>query len=115
MCCTEGGKSVIVKYLTSSKLTRLQLRDAAFRRTLLLQCLVLLHACAHPILRKAKPGGAVGQKLPVPVLKEKQVRAWFLHNLYLKGIFLPAGGHQAFTPGIGHVGMRMCMCDMSCE
>lgn len=78
ICHADGGKSVIVKYLTSSKLTRLQLRDAAFRRTLLLQCLVLLHACAHPILRKAKPGGAVGQKLPVPVLKEKQVRACYL-------------------------------------
>lgn len=70
----DGGKSVIVKYLTSSKLTRLQLRDAAFRRTLLLQCLVLLHACAHPIPRKAKPGGG-GTKTPVPVLKEKQARS----------------------------------------
>lgn len=64
---------MIVKYLTSSKLTRLQLRDAAFRRTLLLQCLVLLQACANPIPRKAKPGGG-GTKLPVPGLKEKQAR-----------------------------------------
>lgn len=69
----DGGTSVIVKYLTSSKLTRLQLRDAAFRRTLLLQCLVLLHACAHPIPKKANPGR--GAKQPVPVLKEKQARA----------------------------------------
>lgn len=65
---------MIVKYLTSSKLTRLQLRDAAFRRTLLLQCLVLLHARANPIPRKSKPGGG-GTKLPVPVLKEKQARS----------------------------------------
>ena len=62
----DGGKSVIVKYLTSSKLTKLQLRDAAFRRTLLVQCLVLLHACEHP----RHP--TVGK--PLPKLKEKQVR-----------------------------------------
>lgn len=91
MHCADGGKSVIVKYLTSSKLTRLQLRDAAFRRTLLLQCLVLLHACAHPISKKSQPGGG-GPKLPVPVLKEKQARA-----------FLSAFGEQAFMSGIGHV------------
>ena len=52
---TDGGKSVIVKYLTTSKLTRLQLRDAAFRRTLLVQCLILLHACAHPKHSATKP------------------------------------------------------------
>ena len=55
---------MIVKYLTSSKLTRLQLRDAAFRRTLLVQCLVLLHACAHP-------KHAVN-KAPLRQLREKQ-------------------------------------------
>ena len=91
MCRADGGKSVIVKYLTSSKLTRLQLRDAAFRRTLLLQCLVLLHACAHPIPKKAKPGGGGGPKQPVPVLKEKQARA-----------LLSALGEQVFTSGIGY-------------
>lgn len=77
---------MIVKYLTSSKLTRLQLRDAAFRRTLLLQCLVLLHACAHPIPRKSDPGRRL-PKQPVPVLKEKQARA----------ILSAVGGEQAFN------------------
>lgn len=51
----ENGESVIVKYLTSSKLTSLQLRDAAFRRTLLVQCLVLLHALQHPRQFANKP------------------------------------------------------------
>lgn len=60
----ENGQSVIVKYLTSSKLTLLQLRDAAFRRTLLVQCLVLLHACAHPRQSAIKAATA---------LKERQV------------------------------------------
>ena len=62
--CAENGQSVIVKYLTSSKLTLLQLRDAAFRRTLLVQCLVLLHACAHPRQSAIKAATA---------LKERQV------------------------------------------
>lgn len=64
LCCAENGQSVIVKYLTSSKLTLLQLRDAAFRRTLLVQCLVLLHACAHPRQSAIKAATA---------LKERQV------------------------------------------
>lgn len=70
-CLADGGKSVIVKYLTSSKLTKLQLRDAAFRRTLLLQCLILLHACAHPKHAVNKP--------PAHQLKEKQVQLCFSH------------------------------------
>ena len=60
---------MIVKYLTSSKLTKLQLRDAAFRRTLLVQCLILLHACAHPKHAVNKP--------PAHQLKEKQVPLCF--------------------------------------
>ena len=82
MCNADRGKSVIVKYLTSSKLTRLQLRDAAFRRTLLLQCLVLLHACAHPIAKKPNPIGTAGPKTVVPPLKEKQASAVPLSGLF---------------------------------
>ena len=35
---------MMVKYLTSSRLTKLQLRDAAMRRTVLTQCILLLHS-----------------------------------------------------------------------
>lgn len=66
---------MIVKYLTSSKLTRLQLRDAAFRRTLLVQCLVLLHACAHP-------KHAVN-KAPLRQLREKQASLLYAGILLL--------------------------------
>jgi len=37
-----------VKYLSSPKLMRLQLSDAAFRRHFLVQALVFLNACQHP-------------------------------------------------------------------
>ena len=37
-----------MKYLTSSKLLHLQLRDPAFRKHFLLQCLILAHYCQRP-------------------------------------------------------------------
>ena len=37
-----------MKYLSSSKLMRLQLQDAGFRRQFLTQALVFLHCCCHP-------------------------------------------------------------------
>lgn len=86
----DGGKSMIVKYLTSSKLTKLQLRDAAFRRTLLVQCLILLHACAHPKHAVNKP--------PAHQLKEKQVQelAQLQQQLYEELSRTPEQG-AAFT------------------
>ena len=72
---------MIVKYLTSSKLTKLQLRDAAFRRTLLLQCLILLHACAHPKHAVNKP--------PAHQLKDKQVQLCFI-QLIVRHVPVPA-------------------------
>ncbi|DBA90252.1 hypothetical protein WJX77_005954 [Trebouxia sp. C0004] len=86
----DGGKSMIVKYLTSSKLTKLQLRDAAFRRTLLVQCLILLHACAHPKHAVNKP--------PTHQLKEKQVQelAQLQQQLYEELSRTPKRG-AAFT------------------
>ncbi|KAL0042710.1 hypothetical protein WJX79_008364 [Trebouxia sp. C0005] len=86
----DGGKSMIVKYLTSSKLTKLQLRDAAFRRTLLVQCLILLHACAHPKHAVNKP--------PMHQLKEKQVQelAQLQQQLYEELSRTPEQG-AAFT------------------
>jgi hypothetical protein len=48
-CAGAGdGQGVSVKYLSSSRLMGLQLRDATFRRHFLLQCLILMqasHAC----------------------------------------------------------------------
>ena len=41
-----------VKYLSSRKLIRLQLQDAALRRHFLLQALIFLHACQHPVVKK---------------------------------------------------------------
>ena len=37
-----------VSYLSSARLMSLQLGDPALRRTFLVQCLILLHACQHP-------------------------------------------------------------------
>ena len=54
-----------LKYLTSSKLTKLQLADSAFQRTVLTQCLIFLDACLH------RPFPADEQN--PPVLKEAQV------------------------------------------
>ena len=49
-CAGAGdGQGASVKYLSSSRLMGLQLRDATFRRHFLLQCLILMqasHACA---------------------------------------------------------------------
>ncbi|KAK9808915.1 hypothetical protein WJX72_006363 [[Myrmecia] bisecta] len=57
---TGTGDAVAPKYLSSSKLIGLQLRDSALRRHFLLQCVILLHACQHV-------------KAPVDTLKPKQV------------------------------------------
>lgn len=37
-----------MKHLSSPKLMRLQLQDAAFRRHFLVQALLFLQACQHP-------------------------------------------------------------------
>ena len=37
-----------VSYLSSARLMSLQMGDPALRRTFLVQCLILLHACQHP-------------------------------------------------------------------
>lgn len=50
-----GGGGASVKYLSSSRLMGLQLRDATFRRHFLVQCLVLMQA--SPILCRAAPPG----------------------------------------------------------
>lgn len=43
-----SGPLPAVKYLSSSKLMRLQLQDAGFRRQFLVQALIFLHCCRHP-------------------------------------------------------------------
>lgn len=43
-----AGELPAVKYLSSSKLMRLQLQDAGFRRQWLTQALIFLHCCTHP-------------------------------------------------------------------
>lgn len=61
--CHVGGEDEVaqVKYLTSSRLLGLQLRDATFRRYLLTQALILLHHCQNP------------SKLEKDILKPKQL------------------------------------------
>ncbi|KAI3431826.1 hypothetical protein D9Q98_010579 [Chlorella vulgaris] len=44
----DEGRGASVKYLSSSRLINLQLRDATFRRHFLLQCLVLMQWCERP-------------------------------------------------------------------
>lgn len=58
----EGPPSV--KYLSSSRLLKLQLRDASFRRHFLLQVLIFLHSVR--VLGK-------GQAAPKDALRPKQV------------------------------------------
>ncbi len=60
-----GVGDLHLKYLTSSKLTKLQLADSAFQRTVLTQCLIFLDACLH------RPFPADEQN--PPGLKEAQV------------------------------------------
>jgi hypothetical protein len=68
-----GAESYCVKYLTSSKLLHLQLRDPAFRRHFLLQVSVSensekLHhrvdAIGLPVVQKQEPGVRVRSELP---------------------------------------------------
>ncbi|KAL4423622.1 hypothetical protein ABPG77_009209 [Micractinium sp. CCAP 211/92] len=49
------GQGSSVKYLSSSRLMGLQLRDATFRRHFLLQCLILMQWCERP--RQKDKGG----------------------------------------------------------
>ena len=58
------GSSAAVKYLSSSKLLRLQLQDAGLRRHFLLQVLIFLHAVRHV--------GKQPLKAASPVLKDRQ-------------------------------------------
>lgn len=44
----DEDQSYAVKYLTSSKLLHLQMRDPAFRRHFLLQCIILMQYCRMP-------------------------------------------------------------------
>jgi hypothetical protein len=46
-----------VKYLSSSRLFGLQLRDAAFRRQFLVQCAALLHFVSKPGAKDRVPAG----------------------------------------------------------
>ncbi len=62
--------ALTVKYLSSPKLMRLQLSDAALRRHFLLQALVFLHACQHPVL---KPGTQQAKQAKLEALRSKQV------------------------------------------
>ncbi|CAL8470063.1 g9605 [Coccomyxa elongata] len=71
----EGGDvleeaALTVKYLSSPKLMRLQLSDAALRRHFLLQALVFLHACQHPVL---KPGTQQAKQAKQEALRSKQL------------------------------------------
>lgn len=50
-----SGQGASVKYLSSSRLMGLQLRDATFRRHFLLQCLILMQWCERP--RQKDKGG----------------------------------------------------------
>ena len=63
----DGEGLCAVKYLSSSRLLKLQLRDATFRRHFLLQVLIFLHTVQHP--GKGAPPEAQGG------LKPKQVPA----------------------------------------
>ena len=58
-----GGEteSYCVKYLTSSKLLHLQLRDPAFRRHFLLQCLILMQYIKLPPKAVRAPPTAMQQ------------------------------------------------------
>ena len=63
LLCSAGadssdGGGISVKYLSSSRLMGLQLRDATFRRHFLLQCLILMQARAH--LGRGLEGGGQG-------------------------------------------------------
>jgi len=55
-----------VKYLSSSKLLKLQLQDAGLRRHFLLQVLIFLHAVRHV--------GKLPPKTAVPALRDRQAR-----------------------------------------
>ena len=70
----EGGlleeAALTVKYLSSPKLMRLQLQDAALRRHFLLQALLFLHACQNPVV---KTGTAAAQQAKKDALRSKQV------------------------------------------
>ncbi|KAK9915708.1 hypothetical protein WJX75_002974 [Coccomyxa subellipsoidea] len=70
----EGGlleeAALTVKYLSSPKLMRLQLQDAALRRHFLLQALLFLHACQNPVV---KTGTAAAQQAKKEALRSKQV------------------------------------------
>ncbi|PSC69291.1 THO complex subunit 1 isoform X1 isoform B [Micractinium conductrix] len=50
----NGGQGASVKYLSSSRLMSLQLRDATFRRHFLLQCLILMQWCERPRQKEKK-------------------------------------------------------------
>ena len=56
-----------MKYLSSSKLLKLQLQDAGLRRHFLLQVLIFLHAVRHV--------GKLPVKAAAPALKDRQARA----------------------------------------
>ncbi|MEW5299801.1 MAG: hypothetical protein WDW36_002779 [Sanguina aurantia] len=51
----EEGSSNSTRYLSSSQLFGLQLKDATFRRQFLVQCLVLLHHLQQPSLKEKPP------------------------------------------------------------
>lgn len=53
------GQGSSVKYLSSSRLMGLQLRDATFRRHFLLQCLILMQVCVC-VREGGGGGGALG-------------------------------------------------------
>ena len=65
-CAGGGGASAAVKYLSSSKLLKLQLQDVGLRRHFLLQVLIFLHAVRHV--------GKVPMGAAVPALKDRQAR-----------------------------------------
>lgn len=58
----SDGLGISVKYLSSSRLLGLQLRDATLRRHFLLQCLILMHWCENPHQKEAVVGSAKGLK-----------------------------------------------------
>ena len=66
-----------MKYLSSSKLLRLQLQDAGLRRHFLLQVLIFLHAVRHV--------GRLPPKAAAPTLKDRQARPPTTERMQLYG------------------------------
>ncbi|GHP09271.1 hypothetical protein PPROV_000800800 [Pycnococcus provasolii] len=88
-----------VKYLTSPKLFKLQVRDANFRRHFLLQCLIMCHHLAPrtPLPRGTQPTAGLAPTLPPMLIKEVKST---LDAVYDALDASPGPAKQSFTKAV---------------